>query len=228
MALLASLAGCSEMMFADQDNLVPEKDPREDIVLTNVSTQMTSGGLVQQGIKGGNAVFSSISNDLIIENMSVTTYSDGSETRSMTRADVGQVFFADDKSRDVERKDMKFSGNVLYRTPQKNDPTSDSLRMTSDLIIWSEGQKKFICPTDYTMWLYPKGKPPIRQGGKGFEATEELSRFVVKAGQISTDMDSERLNRAELLAQFEEWKREADSDANRPINIPLTIPPTAQ
>ena len=215
-------------MFADQENLAPEKDPREDIVLTNVSTQMTSAGLVLQGVQGKHAVFSANNNDLIIENMQVTMFGEDKSTKSITRADLGEVYFADDSKRGVGRKDMKFSGNVLYRTPQKNNTTTDSLRIITEMVLWKEAQKKFIGPTNYTMLLYPKGKAPIKQTGKGFEATEELNRFVVKAGTLTTDMNSERVDRALLLQQFDEWRNQADSQLGQPINIPVTIPPVGQ
>lgn len=219
------ITGCSDFKFVGKSDLNPTKDSRENIVLAYVDTQMTSGGLVQQRIVGKDAIFSDSSNDLTIKNLQLTTFGDTKETQSITRADVGQIYFADDPSRDVGRKDMKFAGNVLYRTPNKVDVTTDSLRMTSDLVLWNERDKKFISPQGYEMVLYPKGQKPIRQSGKGFEATQDLSRFVVKSGAVTTKMEGDpALEREQLLQQFAQWKEAAETEANKPSSIPLTIP----
>lgn len=223
-ALVGGLSGCSDMAFVGKDNLNPQKDPREDIVLTSVETQMTSGGVVLQQISGSSALFANTSNDLTIKDMNVTTFGDDRVTQSVTRADVGEVYLAADPSRNIGRRDMKFAGDVLYRNPNKLDQTTDSMQMRSDLILWNELDKKFISPGGYEMLLYPKGKPPIRQRGKGFEATQDLSRFVVKAGSVSTKLDNDpTLERDRLLAEFARLSEAAEAEANRPLNLPTRV-----
>ncbi len=228
MMALFALAGCSDLQFAGEENLVPQKDPREDIVLTNVSTQMTSGGVVQQKVRGAQAVYSQTQNELTIRDIQVTALADGGDTRSVTNADLGQIYFADRPEEDIGRSDMKFAGNVLYRNPQKNDPTTDSMRLMSELIVWDESEEKFKSPHGYEMLLLPKGRTPVRQWGKGFEATQDLSRFVVRTGTLTTEMTGDPMEeRAAMEAQFDAWRREVDEGAkNRPpLPTPMTLPP---
>lgn len=211
-----ALSGCSDMKFVGKTNLVPEKDPREDIVLTNISTMLTSGGLVQQKVGGSSAVFSNTSNDLTIKDIGVVTFGVDRTTQSITTADVGQVYFAADPKRNIGRKDMRFAGDVLYRNPQKDDPSTDSLQMRSEVILWDQGKEKFISPTGYEMVLFPKGQRPVRQTGKSFEAGQSLTRFVVKAGSVSTkDEPDPAGERARLMGEFEKWKTAADSEVKK-------------
>src|SRR5690349_18354703 len=98
------LSGCSDMQFAGKQDLMPQKDPREDIILTNVSTQMTSGGLVTQEVEGKDAVFSNNSSDLIIKGIQVTTLGDDKSTQSITKAEVGQIYFADRPNKDPKKE----------------------------------------------------------------------------------------------------------------------------
>jgi hypothetical protein len=213
------------MQFVNAPNLVPQKDPREDIVLTNVTADLTSGGLVQQRIGGEKAIYSEAAQDLTIKNISVTAYGSDNTTRSITRAELGEIFFADDPERSVGRRDMRFAGDVLYRTPQAADQTTDSMRLTSQLIIWDESEQKFKSPEGYQMLLLPKGQAPVRQSGKGFEATQDLTRFVVKTGVVTTDLkgDPEALRR-NLEEQFEVWRAEVDKSRGTGFVKPTPIP----
>jgi len=230
MAAFAAVAvcGCSDMKFVNAQNLAPEKDPRENIVLTNVSADMTSGGLVQQRINGSEAVYSEAAQDLTIKNILVSSYGEDKSTRSITRADLGEVFFADDAKKGIGRRDMRFAGDVLYRTPEATDQTTDSMRLVSDLITWDESEQKFRSPSGYTMLLLPKGKAPIRQTGKGFEAAQDLTRFVVKTGVVSTDMSVDPMAlRRQLEQQFEVWRAEVDRSASSGFvkPAPIELPP---
>lgn len=218
------LCGCSDMQFVNATNLVPEKDPREDIVLTNMSADLTSGGLVEQRISGEKAVFSEMGQDLAIQGISVTGFGSDRATRSITIADLGEIFFEDMPSRGVGRRDMQFAGDVLYRTPQANDPTTDSMRLTSELIIWDESEQKFKSPQGYKMILLPKGQTPIVQTGKGFEAAQDLSRFVVKTGVVTTQpgVDPDAL-RDKLEKQFELWTEEVDRSTGSGFVKPTPI-----
>lgn len=224
----ALFSGCTDMQFAGEETLAPEKDPREDIVLIDVSTEMTSGGLVQQKVAGQEAIFSQASNELTIRHVQVTALSDTGETRSVTSADLGQIYFSDRPEEDIGRRDMKFAGNVLYRNPQQDDPTTDSMRMSSDLILWDESEEKYKSPYGYEMLLLPKGRPPVRQWGKGFEAAQDLSRFVVRTGTLTTEMAGDPMTeRAQMEAQFDAWREEVDRRAeNRAaLPTPVAIPP---
>lgn len=223
-----TLTGCTDMMFADADVLIPEKDPREDIVLTNVQAELTSGGIVQQQISGNQAVFSQASDELIIKDISVTMFSDGNSTRSLTQAELGQIHFADKPELDVGRRDMKFAGDVLYRNPQVNDPTTDSMRLTSELILWDESEQKFKSPMGYEMLLLPKGSAPVRQFGKGFEATQDLSRFVVRTGVVTTELEGDPSREREAMErQFDAWRQEVEEATGNAPDLPkqLEVPP---
>jgi len=224
LAAIMVMAGCSEMQFVGQLDTATEEDPREDIILTEVAAQLTSGGIVQQKIGGGHAVFSQNQNELTIKDIRVSTVASTGEIQSVTKADVGQVFFEDKPAQGLGRRDMKFAGDVLYRNPKKEDPTSDSLQMRSELIMWDESAKKFLSPMGYEMVLLPKGQKPVRQSGKSFEATQDLSRFVVKAGAVTTELDKEPgKERQEMLAQFEAWKSEVEESASAVPTFSTTV-----
>lgn len=225
---LLFLSGCSDLQFAGTQAVAPEKDPRADIVLTNISADMTSGGLVQQKIQGKESVFSQADNQLTIRDIQVTAIGEDRATRSVTQADLGQIFFADRPAEDIGSKDMKFAGNVLYRNPQKDDPTTDSMRLTSELIVWDESEQKFKSPAPYRMLLLPKGKTPVRQSGKSFEAAQDLSRFVVKTGVITTEMDGDpTAKRREMEEQFKVWRGQVEEIGNdQPVRPPpIELPP---
>lgn len=222
---LMCFAGCSDMQFVNAPNLVPERDPREDIVLSNVSTDMTSGGLLQQRIRGDKAIYSEATQDLIINEVQVTAFGVDQTTRSVTQSDVGQIYFADVPDQSIGRRDMRFAGDVLYRAPQADDPTTDSMRLTSDLIVWDEGEQKFKSPRGYEMLLLPKGQAPVRQVGKGFEAAQDLTRFVVRTGMVTTELDANpEALRKQLQDQFAMW--EHDMESNKPAEFvrPTPIP----
>lgn len=219
------LSGCSDMQFVNATNLAPEKDPREDIVLTSVSADFTSGGLVEQRIQGKRAIYSEAGENLVVKNIAVTAVGSDMTTRSITKADLGEIYFADIPEKKIGRKDMKFAGNVLYRTPEATNPTTDSMRLTSDLITWDESEQKFRSPMGYQMILLPKGQAPIRQTGKGFEAAQDLTRFVVKTGIVTTDLtgDPQALRR-ELEKKFELWREEMDKSHGEGFIKPTPIP----
>lgn len=226
-ACLSILPGCSDLEFAGEGTLVQEKDPREDIVLTNVSTQMTSGGLVQQEIAGNEAVFSQSANELTIKEIQVTAVGPDGAVRSVTKADLGQIYFSDRPAELIGRRDMKFAGNVLYRNPQKDDPTTDSMRLSSELVVWDESEGKFKSPYGYEMLLLPKGRQPVKQWGKGFEATQDLSRFVVRTGALTTDLDGDpAVERARLEQEFSVIRDDMDRSAaaRTPLPTPMTAP----
>lgn len=221
------LAGCSDMQFVNAPNLVPERDPREDIILTNVSTDMTSGGVVQQRVFGDKAIYSEASQDLTINDVQVTTFGEEQTTQSITHADVGQIWFADVPEMEIGRRDMRFAGDVLYRSPNAEDPTTDTMRLTSDLILWNELEQKFRSPRGYEMLLLPKGQAPVRQVGKGFEAAQDLTRFVVRTGMVTTQLDEDpELLRKDLQEKLAAW--EADMERNQPEKFvkptPMVIP----
>ena len=108
------LTGCSDLKFAGTETVAPEKDPRSDIVLTDMTADMTSGGLVQQKISGKNSVYSQQQNELTIKGIEVTALDEQGSTRSVTDADLGQIFFSDRPESSIGRKDMRFAGNVIY------------------------------------------------------------------------------------------------------------------
>lgn len=225
---LGLLIGCTDMQFVGTESVAPEKDTRADIVLTNISADMTSGGLVQQRVFGKQSIFSQTENELTIKEIQVTAIGEDKATRSVTQADLGQIYLADRPAEDITRNDMKFAGNVLYRNPQKDDPTTDSLQLNSELIIWDESEQKFKSPASYSMMLLPKGKTPVRQSGKSFEAAQDLTRFVVKTGIITTELDGDPVvKRQELEERFEVWRDQVEEiGKNKPVRPPLIeLPP---
>ncbi len=60
------LSGCSEMRFANLTEPSAKVDPREDVRLLDISTEMTSSGLTHQRVYGGEAIYSQASQVLTI------------------------------------------------------------------------------------------------------------------------------------------------------------------
>lgn len=222
--ILGSLAGCSDIQFANNPEIRRLEDPREDIVLTDIAVTMTSGGLVQQRITGSGAVFAKMASDFTIDKIDVETFDSRQELQSRTTADMGKIYFAAHPQEDAGRKDMRFAGNVFYHTPQKDDPTTDSLQLRSDLIVWNNSREMFSSPGFYEMRLFPVGKNPVRQTGKGFEATSDLSRFIVRMGTITTEMDKDpNAEREQMQEALEIWRAEAEKYGAEKPDLPAHL-----
>ena len=187
------------MLFVNSTEPVAAKDPREDIHLTGVNTDMTSGGVVEQKIRGNTALFSQSESRLIVDDMSLATMADAHTTRGITRADHGTFFLAAVPEEKRGKSDMLFQGHVTYRAPVATDPTSDSLHLKTSTIVWDNALQKFLCPVPYEMMLFPPGKNAIRQIGQGFEANRDLSRFVVRGGVVSSGVTSDPLMERKIL-----------------------------
>ncbi len=94
--------------------------------------------------------------------------------------------------------------------------------------MWDESDQKFKSPSPYSMMLLPKGKTPVRQSGKSFEAAQDLTRFVVKTGVLTTELDGDpTANRREMEKQFEIWRGQVEDLAiDKPVRPPpIALPP---
>lgn len=217
------LTGCSDLIFVNNTEQVPEKDTREDIVITSLSANLTSGGVTLQRVGGDEAIYSTSENRLYINDINVITYNSDKTTQSITHSNMGAIYLADSAEYGRKRKDMEFSGNVLYRAPMKDTPTSDSLRMTTEHVIWDQNALKFYAPQNYEMILSQKGKNPIRQLGQGFEATRDLRRFVVKAGAVTSDMVKDpRLEQDKFMQEFKQLSGDVAAELNKPFPKPAS------
>jgi hypothetical protein len=228
-ALALAFTGCGKLEFVNTAQPVPAKDPREDIHLVGVNTDMTSSGLVEQKIRGKKALFSQSENKLIVDNMSLATMSDAHTTRGITKADTGTFYLAPVGADKRGKSDMVFNGHVTYRAPLATDPTSDTLQLKTKTIIWDNGLQKFLCPGPYEMTLFPPAKNAIRQVGEGFEASRDLTRFVVRGGVVSSGVTSDPLvMRRTLQNEFNQSVSMVNREVQKAINItpmrPIDLP----
>ncbi len=219
---LAVLTGCSDMKFVNTSEVHSGKDSREDIRLTRISTDLTSAGLVQQRISGSEAIYSPRDGRLVIQSVGVHTFGEDNTTKGITRSDMGLLYLADSAEAARKRKDMEFAGNVRHTMPVKTDPTTDSMQLFTQSIVWDDANSRFRCPGAYEMLLMPPGKRAIRTLGEAFEATQDLSRFTVSRGAVTTDMSSDpRLKRAEFQRQFKLLMAQVDSEMQKQETIKL-------
>lgn len=218
---LILLSGCSDLLFVNSQDKISESDPREDILLTNLSAELTSGGLALQTIKGTNAKFSTQENQISIDNIDVFTYGEEETTQSITQSNFGSIYLADNPASGRNRKDIEFSGDVLHRSPMKDNPSSDSLQLRTEKIIWDDTEAKFLAPDSYEMLLSRPGQKTIRQLGKGFEATQDLKRFVVRSGVVTSDLENDpRRDQKKIVEELSNLADEFQKEDNNTLLTP--------
>ncbi len=182
----ALLSGCSEMRILDQPMHVVEQDPREDIRMTNIETDITSAGLVVQRVFGRDAIYAQSRNILDIEKMRIKTFNpETGVLQGETEAATGTIYLANHPEAQRNRSDMEFIGGVTYRAPSKEDPTTDGLSLETEKLILDNASGRFIGPSTHTIMMAPPGKTPIFMQGKTLRASRDLSNFSVQGGSMS-------------------------------------------
>lgn len=228
----SSLVGCSEMRFAGKDDVRPANDTREDVRLTGVNADLTSGGKTLQRVGGDRAVFSQNQNLLRINEVEVEMVGDAGKTEGVTEAKVAEIYLADAPDKSRKRSDMEFSGGVVYRSPQPGNPEEDTLRLNTEQLLFENASGLFRSNTSHTITMLPPSKKPIFMTGKAFTATRDLTRFDVQAGAIVPEQDAGSQTAykdvlSSLTSTAEQVESEAGTTSNRPqlIVAPATLAP---
>lgn len=168
----------------DKRNLARENDPREDILLTKVSADLTTGGLVQHRVSGNEATFSQSRNLLVFKDVAVNTYASDGTIQGVTRAELGQVFLAPDPALQRNQNDMRFAGNVRYSAPNRDHPETDTLQLSTEQLIYDDALEEFQGVSTHSVVMMPPGKRPLYMQGSKLRVPRDMSRFSMLKGSV--------------------------------------------
>ncbi|PKO17539.1 hypothetical protein CVU37_08605 [candidate division BRC1 bacterium HGW-BRC1-1] len=187
-AAMFVLSACSEMKLVNAGAVESEEDPRENIHLTGMKAEVTSGSLVQHQIESSTAslVLGVANRRLNVGTLTVASYNDKGKLQGITEAESGVVYLAADAKLKRARSDMDFSGGVEYRVPQADDPTTNSVTMVTEELRWDGTAGLFRCPSYYQMTMQSPNNMTFVAVGDGFTATRDLQKWNVKHGGIGT------------------------------------------
>lgn len=226
------LGGCSDLKFLNAADLgAEEADPREDVRLTGVAADITSGGLVERRVQSSLGVYSQARNFLELNAVRVEGYSKDQRLEGITSADKATVHLADKPALKPprSRNDIEFVGNVRHRVPSKDDPSTDSVNLQTERLEWDQKTQRFVCPSYYKMTMSQPGKPPLVALGDAFSTTRDMRQWVVTHGGMTTregvDVREEAKRKREEIANIVAMEKTMRSDAPeaKPIEIPLEM-----
>lgn len=230
-AAVMLLTGCSEMRILDQPVQVVEHDPREDIRLTSVETDITSAGLLTQRVYGRSAIFAQTRNILDINDMRIQTFDPETGTlEGETEAATGTVYLAAHPEVERNRSDMEFTGGVTYRAPAEENPAKDSLMLETDKLIYDNEAARFIGPSSHTIIMAPPGKTPITMRGSRLHASRDLTNISIQGGRMAPSQaqdagSSYTEQRRELDKMAEQVRENSSSPPVRPTPLQVGTPP---
>ena len=212
-----ALAGCSDMRFVDAKKET-EADPRENIVLTHVVADMTSGGALMHRVKSREAVYEETRKGLALTGLNVEIYDNKHRLQGETQAATGRVYLADDAKAGRLRNDFELTSDVHHRVPKTDDPTTDSIQLTTENLVWSGRTSQFLGDKPFEICIFQPGKSPIGVSGDGFRVARNLKRWVFMHGAVSTGGTS--VPREEIDKRREELNRLGDQLAVGVVNQP--------
>lgn len=212
------------------DTVAPDShDPRRDIHLTGVVTEMTSGTALIRRVVGEHGVYSEDQGTIRLDKARIETYREEGGLQGVTTSDRAVIYLADQPTSAAHRRDMEFAGNFHYRAPAEHDPTTDALSLSTERLVWDEEAKLFRAPNPYRMISSAPGKPPMVLKGRQFVATQDLQSFSMEGGSLTNDIEKDA--RQALAPVGEEIRRTAEQLAEkhkpRPLPTPLQVPTTA-
>jgi len=227
------LGGCSEMKFLDRNasNVSKADDPRNDIRLTNIETDLTSAGVTIQRVHGAEAIYAPSRSILLVEDMRIDTFDTSSGLlQGQTRAETGTLYLANAPEAARGRNDMEFLGGVEYRSPQRSNPTSDSLRLQTERLVYEKDNERFISPSTNTITMAAPGKTPMTMKGTTLTASQDLSNISIQGGRMGLLNDADA--KASYTRTLEEMnavgKRAAEQLKNPPARpTPIVVEPTS-
>ena len=190
MAVLAAVAlgsaGCTEMKFVLAPPPSQEEDPRENIVLSGVDAQFTSGSLVQNRILAEQGVLHD-SKGLLILTRPVIQFHDARSTQpAETHATTATFYLAEDRKTKYQKGDVVLTGGVRHAIPSKDDPTTASVLVETENLAWRAAAQVFESNSFYRMTLNVPGKAPVVAIGDAFIASRDLRHWNVRYGGLAT------------------------------------------
>jgi hypothetical protein len=225
---MLALSGCTEMRFVGSSDLEAEEDPRENIRLTGVVTDMTSGPLVTTRVMSSEAVYNERRRVLSLADVQVLMFNPAGAVEGQTLAERGVVYMAPDRKAQRGKNDIELSGNVVHRVPRADDPSTDSARLTTAQVRWDNTAQRFRGEKPFRMMMYQPGRPPVVAMGDGFVATKNLREWDVKHGAVGTDTGSDpREKGAAVRAEMEAIAGQTDV-GQMPPPQPVALPPELQ
>ncbi len=228
-------AGCSEMKFVNttEKAAASSSDTGEDIRLTGMVADLTSGPLVQHRVKVATALLAMTGprRTLTMDTVRVDSFDRDGSVQAVTSAKNGIVFMTDNPEAQHKRNDMVFEGDVRYRVPRKGDPTTDTLSVRSEKMQWENENQQFHCPTHFEKIMYSPNRPPFRVVGEEFTASRDLQTWRISHGGIGAgregDIRGDNVRRSqETLARLSQLDQSL-SEQSRPAELPVA-PPTAE
>lgn len=223
-----ALAGCTEMRFVDSNDQEAEDDPRENIRLTGVITDMTSGPVVTTRVMSDEAIYNERRRVLTLSDVEVRMFNTSGTVEGQTSAETGLVFMAPDEKAQRSKNDIELSGNVVHRVPRADNPTTDSARLTTAQVRWDNAAQRFRGEKPFRMTMFQQGRPPVVAVGDGFVANKNLREWDVKHGAVGTDFGRDpRDLGAAVRAEMEAIGERAESGQVPPPE-PVALPPELQ
>lgn len=229
-AAAVGLAGCSEMRFVNSSETESEAhDPRRDIHLAGVETSMTSGSALMRRVKGETAVYSEDRGLLSMDHARVEMFRPDGSLQGVTSSDRATIYMTDQADSEARKGDLEFAGDFRYRAPSENDPTTDSLTLATDRLVWDETRQVYRCPSPYRM-ISNSARGPMVLAGNQFIATQDLKKFTMGGGSVSNDPEKDP--REELQQLGQKVQTEVDDILKnykpRPTPAPLVLPEAKQ
>lgn len=223
-AMLALLSGCGEMQMLDKRDFTRANDSREDIRLTNISADLTSAGLVLHRVKGSEARYAQERNLLQIKDIQVVTYGPDATTEGITQSRRGTVYLSADPAAHRNRSDIVFAGNVYYHAPLKENPSTDTLQLRTEQLVYDDLKQDFEGLSTHTVVMIPPGKRPMYMKGTQLRVPRDLSQFSMLRGAVGPVRPEDAVTSSYAQVSRElQGIANAASAAERPLIKPTPI-----
>ncbi|MCX7017932.1 MAG: hypothetical protein WCK47_04025 [bacterium] len=215
------------MKFVNARGNADSADPRENIILTGVRADITSAGLLLNRVVSSDAVYSEGRKLLELTTVSVESYNMEGSVEGLTSANNCMVFLDDNKAFGRHRNDIEFSGSVVHRAPDAEDPSTDTVTLRTERLLWDNVATLFRGTSPFRMVLSNRNKKPLVMVGDGFVAARNMEKWTARHGMMTTNLSDEprgksaamRAEMADLVTRIVEPRR--------PENINISVPPEA-
>lgn len=219
------LVGCSDMKFVNSTDASDGPDPREDIRLTGVEADLTSGALLQNRVHGTAGRYSEAQGLMLLSSVKVEAFDSKGSLQGLTNATSATIFLRDRADWQRAKSDMDFVGSVHHRVPNKQDPTSDSVVLDTDHLRWIQKEQRFKSESPYRMTMIQANGRSMVAMGDEFRASRDLRSWMVSHGAISTNLTSDvRAEAAKARAMSEAIVAESSGAPAAPQAAPIELP----
>lgn len=185
---------------------------------------MTSGGVLLHRIDGEKAAYSIARGLLELDRLVVHTFdNDSTGVKGITRAHQGRVYLADNAADKRKRNDMKFTGDVNYAIPSKENPTTDTVELSTPDLLWDATAKRFTGQSEIEITMRQKDGKTMTLNGAVFSVTSDMRNWAIGSGMMSSDPKDVAMSRVASIR--EDLTSAARSSAPEPTPPPrITLP----